>query len=233
MGWSPLGIALARLGLAKETKRVLDLWPTFWQFYCNGWGHYGPMAIMKGESSTPFRTSHMGVRDASLPPEKQDKSKFSFGMWPFRHMGMEAMSVLATIMNETLLQSHNGTIHVGPAVTKEQNARFTLHAQDGFIVSAEIEGGRPAWICVASKLGRTCRIENPWSNAVVYENGKKVHTLKGKTLQFSTAAGNKYMIVPDEKAMKHWKTVSAKHPRNEDAKIHPSRYAILGLPRMY
>jgi len=231
MGWFPLAATLARLGLAREARRALDIFPIFWQFYCNGWGHYGPMPVMKAEISLPFK--YNSVRDASLPFEEQEKKKFNFALWPFRHMGMEAMSVLTTAMNEILLQSHDGVIRVGPAVVENQNARFTLHAQDGFEVSTEIEKGLPMWISIKSKFGKNCRITNPWSKAVVFENGKKILEAKTGTIEFPTVTGKVYMIVPNEKVLNNWKTVPASHAKNEQAKIHSSQYATLGLPRMF
>jgi hypothetical protein len=231
MGWAPHGIALARLGLAKEARRILDIWPMFWQFYCNGWGHYGPMATMKAESSIPLR--HQNVMDASLPPEVREKQKFNFGLWPFRHMGMEAMSVLATTMNEVLLQGHDGVIRVAPAAVTAQTARFTLHAQDGFIVSAEVAAGRPAWVAITSKLGKPCRVANPWRRAVVYENGCKLLECKKKQVEIPTVAGRHYLLAPDAAVMRDWQTVPVRPQPNTEPKTHASHYATLGLPRRF
>ena len=233
MGWAPHGIALARLGLAKEARRILDLWPVFWQFYANGWGHYGPMAIQKAESLLPSRLAPMGVMDAAAPPQVRDQQKFGFGMWPFRHMGMEAMSVLAATMNEVLLQSHAGIIRVAPAAMPEQTARFTLHAQDGFVVSAEITAGQPAWIVVTSKLGKPCRVANPWPRAVVYEDGRELIESAEREVGFATVAGRHYLLVPDEAVMQAWQTVPARPKANNQAKTHASQYATLGLPRRF
>ncbi|MFA5203978.1 MAG: hypothetical protein WC708_06180 [Lentisphaeria bacterium] len=231
MGWAPHGIALARLGLAQEARRILDLWPVFWQFYVNGWGHYGPAPIMKAESSVPGR--HQNVMDASLPPDVREKQKFNFGMWPFRHMGMEAMSVLATTMNEVLLQSHEGVIRVAPAAVKAQTARFTLHAEDGFVVSAEIVAGRPAWVAVTSRLGKPCRMANPWRRAVVYENGRKLMECKKKQIEFATVTGRRYLLAPDAAVLREWHTVPTRPQPNRQAKSHASQYATLGLPRRF
>jgi hypothetical protein len=233
MGWAPHGIALARLGLANEARRILELWPVFWQFYGNGWGHYGPMATMKAESLLPSRLSPMGVADATAPPETREKQRFNLGMWPFRHMGMEAMSVLAATMNEVLLQSHAGIIRVAPAAVTAQMARFTLHAQDGFVVSAEITAGQPAWVAIASKLGKPCRVANPWPRAVVYEDGRKALECETREVGFATVAGRRYLLVPDEAAKHDWQTVPARPRPNSQAKVHASGHVGLGLPRRF
>jgi hypothetical protein len=230
MGWSPLAIALARLGLGSETRKIINSWPVFWQFYCNGWGHWGPL---KGESFLPGRRARMGVLDVSLPDDEIEKHRFPFQMYPFRHMGMESMSVFAAAVNDSLLQSHDGIIRVAPAVTDDHNAKFTLHAQGGFVVSSEIKNGKPMWIAIESRLGKTCTLANPWPKAVIYENGKKADKMTGATLVFSTAVNSRYLIVPNESVMKTWKTVAIEYNRNNNVKTHSSGYASLGLPRMF
>jgi hypothetical protein len=231
MGWLPLGITLARLGLGSEARKIINAWPMLWQYYSNGWGHYGPLAIMKGESSVVHRMNR--VADASLPDGRREKERFPFELYAYRHMGMEAMSVFAGAVNESLLQSHDGVIRVAPAIVDDQNARFTLHAQDGFVVSSEIQKGKPLWIGIKSNLGKTCKVVNPWTKAFVYENGKKIATLTGGTIEFATRTGKQYMIVPNEAVMKNWKTVSVKFAPNDQPKTHPSGYTQLGLPRMF
>jgi alpha-L-fucosidase 2 len=233
MGWYPLGITLARLGLGREAQRVIRDWPIYWQFYANGWGHYGPLAAMKAESTLPGRVSHNPVTDTSLPAEERARQAFPFRMYPFRHMGMEAMSVLAGAMNESLLQSHDGVIRVGPAVDEGQTARFTLHAEGGFVVSAEIENGQPRWIAIESRRGGTCRVANPWSGAVLHEGDRKIVRQTARIVEFSAKAGGRYLLVPHTGFLRTWKTTSVRHARNEQAKIHPSGYATLGLPRMF
>ena len=148
MGWDPLPIVFARLGLRDELAEILKHWPARWQFYCNGFGHYGPRDIQKAEASLRFRTNQ--VRDVAHPDEK----RFPFAMWPFRHMGMESMSVLACAMNESLLQSHDGVLRVAPAARSEGHARFTLHAVGGFVVSAELADGRGRVDCHRKHAGR-------------------------------------------------------------------------------
>ena len=231
MGIFRLPIVLARLGLARETKKIIENWPSRWQVYCNGFGRYGPRDIMKADASLKLRINL--VKDASLPEGKREEHKFPFPAWPFRHMGMESMSVLVCAMNESLLQSYDGIIRVAPAIIKEQNARFTLHAVDGFVVSAEIKKGEPAWIFVSSRLGKICRIENPWSKAYLYKNGGRFGCLKQKIIEFPTQQGDLLMIVPAEKDMKEWKTVPVEYPRNKECKTSSCGKAKLGLPRMF
>lgn len=233
MGWYPLGITLARLGLGRDAQRVIREWPVYWQFFVNGWGHYGPLAIMKAESTLPGRLSHHRVTDVSLPAASRARESIPFRSYPFRHMGMEAMSVLAGALNESLLQSHEKIIRVAPAVAKDQSARFTLHAEGGFVVSAEIEAGRPRWIGLTSRRGGSCRVANPWPAAVLYAGGRKLGRYPGRIVEFNATAGGRYLLVPNDVIFRRWTTGAVRPARNEQAKVHVSGYASLGLPRMF
>jgi hypothetical protein len=231
MGWEPLPIVLARLGLSRELSEILKRWPSSWQIYCNGFAQHGTRDMKKADAALRFRTNL--AKDASRPEEERETHKFPFPTWPFRHMCMDPMSILACAMNESLLQSHDGVIRVAPAAEAGQSARFTLHAAEGFIVSAEIENGKPVWISIRSLLGRICRIENPWSKLYLYRNGTESVCLEQETVEFSTQKGDVFMIVPEEETVKNWKTMPVEYQRNEEAKTASWGNATLGLPRMF
>ncbi len=230
MGWNPLPIVLARLGLSDELERTLALWPGHWQFYCNGFGHYGPRDTMKADGALRFRTTR--VRDANLPSAARETNLFPFPAWPFRHMGMESMSVLACAMNEALLQSHDGVIRIAPAAGK-RDARFTLHAAGGFIVSAELARGEVRWVCILSRLGSGCRFENPWARAWLFTNDAPPLCAEGEILELRTKKGEVTMIVPSREAMEEWKTSPIACEANQASKTHSSGEASLGLPRLF
>ncbi len=227
MGWDPLPIALARLGLASELRRILAQWPRRWQFSCNGFGHYGPRDIMKADGALRFRTTL--VKDASNP----DAAPFPFPAWPFRHMGMESMSVLATAMNEALLQSHDGIVRVAPACDAGQAARFTLHAVGGFVVSAEILAGRPRWVAVSSQRGGPLRLENPWGSCHIVRNGIPESVCDARIVECATRPADRLLLAPDRETLNSWQTVPTHAVANEACKIDATGFAMLGLPRMF
>ncbi len=231
MGWDTVPIVMARLGLADELMPTLRRFPSRWQFYCNGFGHYGPRDVMKADGALRFRTSQ--VMDAALPSEERQKNKFPMPMWPFRHMGMESMSVLACSMNEALLQSHTGVIYLAPAVTGEQDARFTLHATGGFVVSAEVVQGQVRWAQVESRLGGTCRLANPWAECCVYRNGDLIFSTREHIVQMETHAGDRLTCLPPGEPFEQWEVMPETATPNTMPKLCPSGIASLGLPRMF
>ena len=227
MGWDPLPIVLARLGLRDELAEILRHWPARWQFYCNGFGHYGPRDIQRAEASLRFRTNQ--VRDVANP----DAGRFPFPMWPFRHMGMESMSVLACALNESLLQSYDGALRVAPASSARGHARFTLHAVGGFIVSAEIKDGVPAWVVVESTRGGACHLVNPWDVSHLYCDGQLARRDTARTLNLATTAGQRWLLTPAPLDPTAWTVERLDYAPNNQSKVCPDGWAQLGLPRMF
>jgi len=225
MGWDPLPIVLARLGLRDELSQVLDMWPDRWQFFVNGFGHYGPRDLSPADTALPH--GMMMVRDAA------GDAKFPFPASPFRHMGMEAMSVLACAMNESLLQSHDGVIRVAPAIPRDHRARFTLHATGGFVVSSEIEQGAPQWIHVAAPFANTCRIENPWPEAYLFRKNAAPTALRAGINEIVMDEHETLLLGPDKQLRDQWNVEKAEYAPNAKSKPHPKGKAMLGLPRMY
>jgi len=214
------------LGLTKELSVDLARFPSRWQIYSNGWGHWGMENEINKDAEWFFRTNT--VKDVSAD------AKFPLRMWPFRHMSMESMSVLATAMNESLLQSYDGILRVFPAFPANKSGRFTLHAEGGFIVSAEIKSGEIQWICIKSLLGNPCKLQLPWVKAQVQSSLKKgQQKISGEIAGLETKAGEALIIVPEGQSPGAW-TVSGENPSpNETVKYHSSGKAQLGLPRMF
>ncbi len=155
-------------------------------------------------------------------------------MWPFRHMSMEAMSVLATAMNESLIQSYDGILRIAPAFPENKTGRFTLHAVGGFVVSSEIKLGEVQWISIESLLGNPCKLELPWNKAVVQSNLKRnPQMISGNIPEIKTKANEVIMIFPEGKDLRSWSVISEKPLDNEKVKYHSSGKAQLGIPRMF
>lgn len=122
--------------------------------------------------------------------------------------GLEAMTaehlgIASYGLQEALLQScgprpgEDPVIHVFPAWPESWQARFSLLARGGFMVSAAASAGEVEYVHITSNLGNLCTIENPWpSEALLFrENGESAE-LAGSRLQIATAAGESFVLVP-------------------------------------
>lgn len=80
VGYDPLPVVMARLGMADLLWDTLATWPDRTQWFPNGWGHYG-RDIMKAETGLRYRT--VPVRDADNP---DGGMMCQYPTYPFRHM---------------------------------------------------------------------------------------------------------------------------------------------------
>ncbi len=90
---------------------------------------------------------------------------------------IECAIVLNRSLQDMLLQSWGNKIAVFPAIPKSwDDAIFhDLRAEGAFLVSAELKGGRTAWVRVKSLAGEPCRVQpNLGGKTTVRINGKPV-----------------------------------------------------------
>jgi len=242
MGWCPYPIALARLGLADELVSELINSISAWQFYPQGFGHYGPYFVFKRDQE--FRWNQNQVRDASSPLPGNQARKFPFPTWPFRHFDNEAMPIVACAINEMLLQSYDGTIRLCPSVPATWNVRFDLAAAGGFRVSAEQRDGRILFVSLASRLGGPCRIHHPWPSEGMpvcldvtpgssNQGMQLAEEVVGaeRVLRWETVAGRRYLLVRRETDLKGWNVVR----ETPERRLTPRtlKQATLGRGRLF
>ncbi len=218
MGWCPYLIALARLGLAEELVSELINSVSTYQFYPQGFGHYGPYFVFKRDQE--FRWNRNQPRDASSSQPDDQAPRFPFPTWPFRHFDNETMPIVACAINEMLLQSYDGTIRVFPSVPSAWNVRFDLAAAGGFRVSAEQKSGEILFVSLESRLGGPCRIRHPWPaegqpvclDVTAGTANQRVEfsaEVAGgeQILHWKTVAGRRYLLVRRETDFQTWKVV--------------------------
>lgn len=130
MGWCLAPVYLARLGMAEEMAvHIEDIIDT-WIIYPQGFGTYGPA----NTSDHCERWKMNDVRDTDSGETKKVTA------WNFRHFDYETLPVIATAVNESLLQSYDGVLRICPAIKKGDKVSFRLYAEGGFIVQVETDG---------------------------------------------------------------------------------------------
>jgi alpha-L-fucosidase 2 len=106
--------------------------------------------------------------------------------------------VMSTI-NESLVQSYDGTIRVFPALpAAATTARFTLLTTGGFLVSSESLQGKIPYVGIKSLYGKHAVMANPWGTAAVQvravSDGKTVTSGSTAKIEFDTIAGATYVV---------------------------------------
>jgi hypothetical protein len=115
------------------------------------------------------------------------------------HLGLAAYALL-----EALLQSSGSSpgtapiINVFPAWPATWNARYSLLARGGFVVTAGFEDGEKKYVDVESNLGNVCRVHNPWPRPVrVYRNGTAAESVEGSFFELATVPGEVLTLLPE------------------------------------
>ena len=247
MGWCPVPIVTARLGLKDETPAAVRDHIELWQQYPQGLGHYGPYSInQRDRNGYQFTHDVHDAADAAGPEQSPDPARrdasapdrtFPFAGWPFRHSSNEAMPIVATAVGEMLLQSHEGIVRLCPATPDDWEVAFTLVARGGFRVSAERAGGRISWVHVESRLGHRFVLDNPWTGAArifVWEGPRLARTIAtepGVPIAFETRRGGSYLVGCDPDLIAEWRESTLEAVTNEGPR--KLGQAILGKERRF
>lgn len=104
---------------------------------------------------------------------------------------------LPAVINECLMQSWDGIIHLFPNWLASGDAAFSdLRAVGAFLVSAQRADGTVRGVRIKSEAGGTCRVHNPWSGAgVVLRREASVEDLgPGPIVSFRTGRGETVLL---------------------------------------
>lgn len=148
MGWCMMPIYLARLGFSDLLKKQLEQTISGWIHCPQGFGFYTPSDKIDGHLSKRFKKYSVTKMDTN--------EKTSLSSWNFRHFDYETLPVIATSINEMLLQSYDGIIRLFPAVRKNASYAFRLAACGGFLIEAYFSFGKCSAKIDCRRAGKLC-----------------------------------------------------------------------------
>lgn len=96
------------------------------------------------------------------------------------------------VINEMLMQSHEGVVRFFPCWPLELDARFgDLRTVGAFLVSAELKNGTIGGVTIRSEKGRDCTVQNPWPGQKIRlrRGSQSAEILSGERITFKTTAG--------------------------------------------
>lgn len=237
MGWCPYPVVLSRLGLSKELINTIRSEISYWQCYCQGFGHYAPYSVFTKDNNLRWHTH--SVKD------NRTGEIIDFPAWPFRHFDNETIPILCTAVNEMLLQSYEGRIRLFPALPEDWNVSFKLAAAGGFIVHAEAADGRTKWFSIDSRHVGKCIIVNPWEEidvtyCIVFDpvgnelaREEFIPKKEGNDclIEFNTLPGHRYLFLECKDILSRWNTIEVNFKANSGCKKLGN--AQLGLPKLF
>lgn len=144
--------------------------------------------------ATPLGIANDRVRQTG--GRYRDETNFDFMM----EMGVWTENLsLPAVLNECLLQSYSGVLHLFPNTKSLGPARFRhLRAAGAFLVSAAWDGSQVTQLEIHSEKGARCRLVNPWPKGapLVRTHGGEawLHTQSDEWLEFATNPGETYSI---------------------------------------
>lgn len=141
---------------------------------------------------------------------------------------LESNGLIATGINEMLLQSYNGLIRVFPAIPQDKNfvSKFTLRAMGGFIVSSEYENEEVKYIGIKSLFGNRIRVANPWTGERVRVKAgeKELLVTDSNEIVCGTLANEVYVIERVKKPLSDMRFVGITAEKNMDIKTLDMEY---------
>jgi hypothetical protein len=122
------------------------------------------------------------------------------------------------VVNEMLLQSQSGSIHVFPALPKEIDASFSqLRAWGAFLVSSSRKQGAVEFVTIEAKADGVLNLVNPWPGKKVAVSDPAIAWPDGQAVvELPMKAGRKITFRPTESPLPRstWKGQPATAPRS-------------------
>ena len=187
VGWHPLGVIDWSNGekdqeIIKSSLNNLEKrGPDYWCGYSYSWlGNLYARAFMGEKAAASLRIFSENFclpNSFHVNGEQYNKGYSKFKYRPFT---LEGNFAFAAGVQEMLIQSHTGIIHIFPAIPGDwKDAAFsTLRTAGAFLVSAEQKGGQVVKVEITSEKGGTCKLKNPFGVATYHVKYSWNGTLK-------------------------------------------------------
>ncbi len=173
VGWHPLGVIDWANGekdqqIIKSTLNNLELRGSdLWCGYSYSWlGNLYARALMGEKAAETLRIfSENFCLPNSFHANGEQHNK-GYSTMKYRPFTLEGNFAFAAGVQEMLIQSHTGIIHIFPAIPASwQELSFTtLRAAGAFLVSAQQKGGKVERVEIVSEQGGICKLMNPFGS---------------------------------------------------------------------
>lgn len=114
---------------------------------------------------------------------------------------VEQVGVVATALQEALVQDHDGLLRIAPAWPKDWNADATVHIRQRGKIDLQVRDGVPTTVVIEAGADGDMAVRNPWTGKraeiVEASSGKRIAENGGHAvLRFRTQAGKAYLVQP-------------------------------------
>ena len=166
----------ARKIIDATLQKLKDNGPDWWCGYSYSWFANMSARAMKGEDARDaLRTFAECFCLANGFHANGDQSQSGKSKFTYRPFTLEGNFAFAAALQEMLLQSHTGKIHIFPALPKDwKDLSFEkLRAEGAFLVSASLQGGKLAHAEITAEQGGTLQVINSFGPEYQLKIGDK------------------------------------------------------------
>ena len=171
VGWHPLGVIDWSKGekdqtIIRETLKNLEQTGTSsWCGYSFSWlGNLYARAFMGEKAAETLQIFAKNFCLKNSFHANGDQSGKGYSNFTYRPFTLEGNFAFAAGVQEMLIQSHTGIIHIFPAIPKSwKDVAFqTLRTEGAFLVSAKQRAGKVTRVEITSEKGGVCKLKNPF-----------------------------------------------------------------------
>ena len=155
-------------------------------------------------SLDPIDAARLGLADGMKTALVQLTEKYQaypsgFARFTGPEFYVEQVGVVATALQEALVQDHDGLIRIAPAWPKDWSADATVHISQRSKVDVQVREGVPTTVVIEAGADGDMAVRNPWpgqaAEVVVSGSGRRVAEASGQdALRFRAQAGKDYLV---------------------------------------
>lgn len=124
-----------------------------------------------------------------------DQSGKGYSKFTYRPFTLEGNFAFAAGLQEMLIQSHTGVVHLFPAIPSDwQNASFDqLRAEGAFVISANKEKGQVTMVRIKAEKGGSLKLRNPFEGSD-FESKVNFLLTEDNVIEIDTQAGEEVLL---------------------------------------
>lgn len=203
MAIHPLGLIDVSNGdkdrtIIENTIAQLDaIGSSYWTGYSFSWLGNLKARAFDGDGAEKalqdFATSFVLPNSFHVNGDQSGTGKSNFTYRPFT---LEGNFAFAAGLQEMLIQSHTGTVHIFPAIPKAwKTVGFSrLRTEGAFLISAQMEAGKVEWVRVFSEKGGELRLKNPFKNKEILIDPQVEYQWEDDILMVKTIPGQEIWL---------------------------------------
>ena len=149
-------------------KNLVDKGPDWWTGYSYSW--LGNLQARAFDGEAAAKTLRIFSENCCLPKSfhvNGEQHTRGYSNMKYRPFTVEGNFAFASAIQEMLIQSHTGIVHVFPAVPSSWDTLSfdKLRAQGAFLVSAKKENGAVTAIEITAEKGGLLKLKNPFGSS--------------------------------------------------------------------